>query len=130
MSAPVLPWVAEHINEAEANYRRYERMMELPSDVSWGSVFLFYSVIHLIQAYAYAKTPLDIPRDHDTRRFYVGTTAKFPNAIVRAYKRLDDNSMDVRYDLVVRNEDYVNSLHSNEFGDICFHLRKQGISWY
>src|SRR5438132_11213109 len=99
MSAPI-PFsrrVQEHIDEAYANYCRYQRMMEKSDDISWGIVFLLYSALHLVQAYARHNTPHYIPYDHDERHNYVAN--HMPEEFAVRYEKLNTANTQVRYHL-------------------------------
>ena len=71
-----------HIQEAQANYVRYERLAQNPLDIGWALVLLFYSALHLVQAHALAKCPTlsptssawrKVPEDHGERSKYVSS---------------------------------------------------------
>jgi|SRR5579871_913855 len=129
MSTPKPSWrIQGHIDEAKANYDRYELMLEKPENVSWGAVFLFYAAIHLIQARAHQHTPEDIPVDHEDRRDYVAHY--LPANIAENYYTLDDVSMQVRYQLKGKTLAQVRALHDDHFAKIRRYLREQeGIAW-
>lgn len=117
----------EHIDEARSNYRRYERMIQEPEDVSWSAVMLFYSALHLIQAYARHYTPGDIPGDHEDRADYA--SVNFPPDIAQNYIKLDRVSRQARYHLTKFTAPEVKSLHDSAYAKIRRYLREQGISW-
>ncbi len=48
----------KHIDGAQENYQRYERLLQTPEDAAWSIVALFYTALHLVQAHAVAKSGL------------------------------------------------------------------------
>jgi hypothetical protein len=125
--APVPRRVQEHIDEAGANYRRYEQMLRAPENVPWATVFLFYSALHLIQAYARYRTRHWIPRDHEERANYVAEY--MPLDIAFHYTKLYRASKLARYSMIKYTVAEVRSLHDDQFAKIRRHLREQGVAW-
>lgn len=129
MPAPKPSWrIDAHIEEAKANYQRYELMLERDENVSWAAVFLFYSAIHLIQARAFQDTSDDIPGDHEDRSDYVSHYLPVP--IARSYAVLYIASRQVRYDLKPKSRAEVRALHDDHFAKLRRHFREEfGIAW-
>lgn len=116
----------EHIEEARANYRRYERMLGEPEDISWATVFLFYSALHLVQAFARHYTPDDISKDHEDRAGYIAFM--MPTEVAENYARLERVSKQARYSLATFTAVEVKSLH-DDFARIRKYMREQNIAW-
>lgn len=120
-----------HIQEAQENYERYERLLHSPPDAGWALVSLFYSAVHLVQAHAIAKCPTlhppsPVPMDHYTRsRYVIDHLGRLDNH----YSRLRDASEDVRYSLWKPDINEVKRYHDIEFSRVREHLRHLGISW-
>lgn len=119
--------IQSHIDEAQANRRRYELMLTNPDDVSWGLVFLFYSALHLIQAYAKYYTPDDIPKDHKDRQYYVAYY--FDADIAAHYEKLYTVSRQVRYSLSQYELAQVREVHDNVYAKVRRYFRDQNIAW-
>lgn len=119
--------VQDHIHEAQANLRRYEQMLRNPDDVPWGMVFLFYSALHLVQAYARHYTPDDIPRDHEDRNSYVAHY--FEEDIARHYEALYHLSRQVRYGPVRFDIKRVREAHDDRYAKVRRRFRDEGIAW-
>lgn len=119
--------IQEHIEEAQANYDRYETMLKKPADISWGLVFLFYSALHLVQAYARLNTPNDVPGDHEDRNNYVAYY--MPEGIAVKYTKLYSISRQVRYGPCRFELNKVLSIQADIFAPIRKHLREQGVAW-
>jgi hypothetical protein len=117
----------EHIDEAEANYRRYELMLGASENVPWATALLFYSALHLIQAYARYRTRHWIPRDHEDRADYVAEN--MPLGIAFHYTKLYRASRLARYSMVKYTRAEVRTLHDDQFAKIRRHLREQGVAW-
>lgn len=129
MAASKPQWqIEEHIHEAKRNYERYLLMLQNEDNVSWATVFLFYSAIHLIQSYARRDTPTDIPSNHESRRNYVAYY--LPENIAANYMELDDVSKLVRYNLRRKSPRDVRTLHDDHFSKIRKHFREElSTSW-
>ena len=129
MSVPVQysPRIQEHIDEAQANYNRYETMLKNPADISWRLVFLFYSALHLVQAYARINTPDDIPGDHEDRNNYVAYY--LPEGIAIKYSKLYIVSRQVRYGPCRFELNQILSMQAEVFAPLRKHLREQGVAW-
>jgi hypothetical protein len=120
------PLIQKHIEEAKANYQRYEMMIMQPENVSWAAVFLFYSAIHLIQAMARRDTPLEVPRNHEDRRSYV---SRYMPAVAVLYLTMDDVSMDVRYKLKTYEVARVRRIHDTQFKPVRTYLKECQVEW-
>jgi hypothetical protein len=124
-----------HILEAKDDYERYERLLQNPADVGWALVSQFYSAVHLVQAHAIAKCPTisprstlwrDIPKDHFERLKYISDHL---GRIYFDYRRLQDASEGIRYDLWKPTREQVQEYHDIEFAKISEHLHNSGVSW-
>ena len=116
----------EHIAEAYVNYRRYERFLNNSEDVSWAIVALFYSAVHLMQAYAHAKTPANMPTTHIERGTYVWNQMK---PIAAHYERLKTASEWARYDMGKFNTGQTRRIHDEAFKLILNYMSQQGFWW-
>ncbi len=116
----------EHIAEAHANYRRYERFLNNSEEVSWAVVALFYSAVHLMQAYAHAKTPMNMPDAHEKRAVYISNQMK---PIASHYRRLRTASEWARYDMRPSDAAQTRRLHDEAFKQILIYMREQGFWW-
>ena len=74
MTAPILSVaVHNHTQEAFANFQRYELFRDNPVHTSWAVVLLFYSALHLVDAYHHAQyAPLPMG-SHTSRNQFVRT---------------------------------------------------------
>ncbi len=116
----------KHIAEAYTNYRRYERFLNGSEDVSWAVVALFYSAVHLMQAYACAKTPMNLPRNHLEREIYAANQMK---PIARLYERIKTVSEWARYDMRWLDAAQTRRIHDEAFRQILIYMREQGLWW-
>lgn len=116
----------EHIAEAYANYRRYERFLNDPEEVSWAVVALFYSAVHLMQAYAHAKTPMNMPDTHEKRAVYISNQMR---PIASHYRRLRTASEWARYDMRPSDAAQTRRIHDADFKQILIYMREQGLWW-
>lgn len=88
-----------HIEGAQKNYQRYQRLLQAPEDADWSLVALFYTALHLVQAHAIAKSGRfaePAPTNHNERIKYI---EKHLGRIEADYIRLEEASKSVRYDL-------------------------------
>jgi hypothetical protein len=116
-----------HIQEAFANYRRYERSLTVPDDIAWASVFLFYSAIHLVNAYKIDKDPNygDID-DHKKCNAYVSTHLR---QISNEYKTLYASSRLARYKLRQFNISESRKFHDEHYNRIRRFMEREGFAW-
>ena len=119
----------EHIAGAQANYQRYERLLQSPEDVGWAFVALFYAALHLVQAHAIAKSGRlqePVPDNHNVRIKYI---QKHLGRIEGDYVRLEEISKSVRYNLWQPAQEEVKTYHDQEFARIRTYLAAQNIAW-
>ena len=115
-----------HLQEASANYRRYQDFLKEPQNVQWAIVFLFYSALHLVQAYACDKSPDLKLKDHEARDSYVARELRF---VAKAYEKLKYASIDARYDLIVYDQVRALKFENDCFRPLRIHLREAGFFW-
>jgi hypothetical protein len=118
-----------HISEAKKNFIGYKTQLKTANDKDWAIVRLFYSALHLVQAYAVsyqAQNGGTVPRTHSTREVFI---ANHLSEIEAEYSRLEEASRDVRYDLIVLTEAEIVEYHDDEFESMRSHLRSLGFSW-
>ena len=85
----------EHIREADANARRASTL-EQAGD-AWEIVLLFYSSLHLVQAYLYTKTPRFHADDHVGIAKAIAASPEVKH-MAGPYRALRELSQQVRYD--------------------------------
>lgn len=119
----------EHIAGAQANYQRYERLLQTPEDTGWALVALFYAALHLVQAHAVTKCALlqePLPENHNERMKYV---VRHLGRSEWDYQDLENASKTVRYNLWEPTPAEVARYHDQEFARIRTHLAAQNIAW-
>jgi hypothetical protein len=118
-----------HLDEAAANYRRYRWLLDA-NEPDWALTLLFYSALHLIQAYAEQEAThpgaAPAPADHPARRAYVADRLR---SISRAYRALQEASEDARYDLARYSAQEVREFHDDEYTRVREGLRARGIEF-
>ena len=100
---------SKHTAEAKANYHRYVILRE-QGEFGWGVVLLFYSALHLVEAYKRIYHPNEILDDHRKRLNYVYDELR---QISVYYETLYTMSRHVRYYLYQCNEDKANYAHGD-----------------
>lgn len=76
-------------------------------EYGWASLLLFYSALHLVEAYRYRHHPHKVFRDHADRNEYV--SVELPT-LRDAYRTLRSISVSIRYDMLdckERNYEFV-----------------------
>ena len=103
--------------------------MENDENLSWAPVFLFYSCLHLIQAYITEYPGSDYsPTDHDSRNTYVSNN--FPKDIAEAYVTLYRLSKAARYKLRTFSRSEIREIHDKDFSIIRKYFRDtHNIYW-
>lgn len=126
---PLKVTAAKHLTRARQNYETYGRLKRSGQDLDWAVTVLFYTALHLAQAYfvQQAATSFDIPRNHQERSTHVGL--KLP-PIYRHYRTLEDHSRRARYepDYVPLTPEAIQTLEDRDFVPITVALRQRGIS--
>src|SRR5438874_2289840 len=87
-----LPETVRHLEQAEHNYRAYERLRHDGEFPDWALTALFYAGLQIVDAHA-AQQRVTF-RDHQERMDYVSSEL---SAGVRRYRRLLDASRGTRY---------------------------------
>jgi hypothetical protein len=127
---PIPPTKAQrHLEEAKKNFIGYKEQLKTTNDKDWGVVRLFYSALHLVQAYAEsesAKTGEKAPRSHEKRSEFIATHL-LPIAV--EYERLEQASKGARYYLVKLEESAIVEIHDTDFNAIRQHLKSLGFAW-
>src|SRR5438270_14087151 len=113
---------SRHIAEASANYARYEHLNEV-GEYGWAVVLLFYSALHLVDAYKCIHHPGVDFRNHEQRDEYVFDELR---SIHVYYKSLLSMSRSVRYDLYDCSSENVHYAHG-EYTQLWLEMQTLGI---
>ena len=113
-----------HIEEAEANYLRYEILRER-DEFGWAGVLLSYSALHLIEAHRCKYHPETLILDHSQRNSYVASELREVN---RRYNALYQASRSVRYYLDHGSEERLTFLHG-DYNLLWVEMQRRGITW-
>ena len=116
----------EYLQEAYENYQRYEKSLDQQEYLNWAIVFLFYSAVHLINAYAIAKHPNKQFHSHQERDEYVKDNLR---VIYNRYDILEGASRNARYELVRYGRNRALQIHNNAFNGIRVELKTLGFEW-
>ena len=116
----------EYLQEAYENYQRYENSLDQQEYLNWAIVFLFYSAVLLINAYAAAKHPDRNFTSHYERDEYVRDNLK---VIYNRYNILEGASRNARYELVRYDRNRTVQMHNNAFNGIRVELKTLGFEW-
>src|SRR3954451_11236686 len=94
---PSKPLAVQHLTRPRQNYGAYGRLKTSGQDLDWAITVLFYTALHLVQAYfaEQAATAFDIPQNHQQRITRVGLKLL---PIYRHYRALEDLSRRARYE--------------------------------
>jgi hypothetical protein len=87
----------KHLARARRFHQAYQRLKNGQQDLDWAVIVLFYTDLHLLQAYFVetASNAFQIPRTHDDRRTRVGVSV---TPLFQHYRTLEGYSKDARYD--------------------------------
>lgn len=110
-----MPTVPEHLAEAEANVRLYEKLIaDVECPPAWALVVLYYAAVHLGRAAAISAGfgPFS---SHIAFDSVLRGDLKAPNHIFKIYRHLKDESEKARYDAVRFEIDDVKSLRATQF---------------
>ena len=95
-----MPAAPEHLEEAEANIRLYEKLIaDVDCPPAWALVVLYYAAVHLARAAATSAGfgPFSSHIGFDS---ILRTDLKAPTHIFNIYRKLKDESERARYDVV------------------------------
>jgi hypothetical protein len=127
--SPSKPLAAKHLARARCFYQTYLRLKNSAQDLDWAVITLFYTALHLVQAYFVetATNAFQIPRTHDDRRTRIGIRL---TPLFQHYRTLEDYSKDARYDphYAPPTSKEVQELEDLDFRPIVTELRNRGIS--
>ena len=119
----------KHLARARQFHQAYLRLKNGRQDLDWAIIVLFYTALHLIQAYFVetASNAFQIPRTHDDRRTRVGISL---TPLFQHYRTLEDYSKDARYDpdYTPPTSEELQELEGLDFAPIATELRSRGIS--
>jgi hypothetical protein len=120
MPLPVVlnPNAQDHLERARHNYRLYQQLKDGGEFLDWALTLLFYTALHLVQAYACQHGPWE-PADHGQRRDYIRERLR---RIFFDYRDLQDRSENMRYDLWMAAPDEVQEWHDQQFARIAAYL--------
>lgn len=116
----------EHLQEVYENYCRYQNALDRQEYLNWAIVFLFYSAVHLINAYAATKHPDRKFESHYDRDEYIKDNLK---VVYARYRRLEEASRSARYDLVRYDRSRTLRFHDEAFAGIRTELKTLGFEW-
>jgi hypothetical protein len=87
----------KHLDKARRNYAFFLAIQHDPTRTEWAVTILFYTALHLIQAYLWqvATSAFDVPRNHKERDNHIGL--KMPSEVYASYRKLQDESTFARY---------------------------------
>lgn len=114
-----------HLRQAQQNFRLYHRLCAEGEFPDWTLTLMFYTVLHLVQAYVRQYGDW-IPQTHEERRDFIQEDPRL-QVIQYDYRRLHDQSRNVRYNLRPITFEEVQNLEGRQFGRIVGVLRRNGI---
>jgi hypothetical protein len=114
-----------HVEQARRNYRLYQQLCSQDEYPDWAMTLLFYTALHLVQAYIrqYGEW---FPQTHDARREFINEDRRL-EALWYDYRELYDQSRNVRYNLRSITQAEVKNFEGHQFGRIIGVLRRNGI---
>ena len=115
---------SRHKAEAKANYHRYTLLHE-QGEYGWAVVLLFYSALHLVEAYKCIHHPAESLNDHRKRLDYVYDELR---QISVYYETLYTMSRHVRYYLYVCSEEKADYAHG-DYTLLWAEMQKRGITY-
>jgi len=125
---PLKATAAKHLARARRNYQTYQRLKSSGQDLDWAVTVLFYTALHLVQAYfvEQAATGFDIPQSHQERAARIGLKLL---PIYRHYRALEERSRRARYepDYVPLTLKAIQAYEDLDFVPIVAELRRRGI---
>ena len=113
-----------HKAEAGANYHRYEILRD-QGEWGWAVVLLFYSALHLVEAYKCIHHPGRAFKNHEERLDYVFDELFSINMY---YRTLYSMSRSVRYDLYQCKEEKLGFAHG-DYNLLWLEMEKLGITY-
>ena len=118
----------QYLARARQHYQSYLRLKSGGRDLDWAVVALFYTALHLVEAY-FVEHHSYPTRDHQRRRDRVGALL---TPLFQHYRTLEDKSQDARYEpqLVPFTPEEVQELEDADFAPLMTGLRNRGISLY
>ena len=125
-SRTISPKSREHLQEAYENYCRYKKFLDDKENLNWAIVLLFYSAVHLVNAYAATKDPYTRFTSHQDRDKYININIK---SIYEIYRRLEVASRSARYDLARYDRNRTVRFHDETFNRIRIELKTLGFEW-
>jgi hypothetical protein len=108
----------DHLAQARRNYRLYLQLRAGGEFTEWALTVLFYTAVHLVQAYAAQHGPW-VPANHGERAEYIRERL---GPVFHDYRDLQDRSEDVRYDLWTISEGELAEWHDRQFAHIAAYL--------
>lgn len=118
---------SSHIRKAERNEQFYNsNNFNSSSFNEWGTVILFYSAMHYVDALLAQQSGLPPQRQHPTNhqiRNSVVANSLTLGCIYKDYKSLHDRSRDARYSDISFPYTVLNSLKTAHFEPIKSHVR-------
>lgn len=120
------PQSLRHLQEAYINYQRYESFLDEPQNLHWAVVLLFYSAVHLVDAYIAGKHPDVKIAKHEDRDSYI---ANQMSAITREYAKLKSASRGARYTFAEYDRARSVRLADECFRPIRIFMREAGFWW-
>ena|SRR5437899_7371400 len=125
---PSKPQALLHLAQARQNHDLYQQLKREGKHLDWAVTVLFYTALHLIQAYLVelAATGFDIPKDHEDRDRYVRRKL---TPIFSDYSLLQTRSNWARYqpNKPKPTVDLVQEYQDLQFARIVAHLRQLGV---
>ena len=113
-----------HISESSTNYTRYENLKN-SGEYGWAVVLLFYSALHLVEAYKCIHHPSNKFSSHSQRDDYVFEKIR---SINQYYYSLSSMSRSVRYDLYDCKPENLQYAHG-EYNVLWIEMQKLGITY-
>jgi hypothetical protein len=116
----------KHLARARQHYQTYVRLKNGGQDLDFAVVALFYTALHLVEAY-FVEHHGYPTRDHQRRRDRVGALL---TPLFQHYRTLEDKSQDARYepDHLPFTAEEVQELEVLDFTPLVAGLKARGIS--
>ena len=113
----------QHLQQARENYDFYFHRTDLTVGVDrqWAAVLLFYSALHLVDAFLAAQSTPFHPGSHEIRDSCIARLRDL-HPIARAYGTLQDRSKDARYRMRPFTQAEVRTLETVQFAAIRQHV--------
>jgi hypothetical protein len=123
-SAPLPPRASRHLDQARCNHALFQRLLSSGQDLDWALTALYYTAVHLIEAYG-ASLGRPLFGTHPRREGFIAV--ELPTALC-GYMTLHNWANGTKYKLMYPDARFVQDAHDREFEDVRKALANKGIT--